>query len=64
MVKYWPEKGQSGFLVWRYMMQRDDPSAAPWTPAGQKRSKELGLAMQVGAGFILSNFEEKGALIS
>jgi hypothetical protein len=29
VVKYWPEKGQSGFLVWRYLLRRDDPSLAP-----------------------------------
>jgi SAD/SRA domain len=29
VVKYWPEKGRSGFLVWRYLLRRDDPSLAP-----------------------------------
>lgn len=24
VVKYWPEKGQSGFIVWRYRLRRDD----------------------------------------
>ena len=47
VVKYWPEKGKSGFLVWRYLMRRDDPTPAPWTKAGGKRVKELGLTMQV-----------------
>jgi hypothetical protein len=47
VVKYWAEKGKSGFLVWRYLMKRDDPTPAPWTKAGAKRIKELGLAMQV-----------------
>ena len=28
-------------------MRRDDPSPAPWTKAGKKRSAELGLEMQV-----------------
>lgn len=49
VVKYWPEKGKSGFLVWRYLMRRDDPTPAPWTKAGGKRIKELGLTMQVSA---------------
>lgn len=28
-------------------MQRDDPTPAPWTSAGKKKIKELGLVMQV-----------------
>lgn len=28
-------------------MRRDDPTPAPWTKAGGKRIKELGLTMQV-----------------
>ena len=24
VVKYWPEKGKSGFIVWRYLLRRDD----------------------------------------
>ncbi|KAL4236714.1 ubiquitin-like with PHD and RING finger domains 2 [Mactra antiquata] len=52
IVKYWPQKGQSGFLVWRYLMQRDDPTPAPWTKAGQKRTKELGLTMQYPDGYL------------
>jgi len=24
VIKYWPEKGQSGFIVWRYRLRRDD----------------------------------------
>lgn len=51
MVKYWPEKGQSGFLVWRYLFRRDDPSPAPWTKAGKKRAGELGLVMQYPDGY-------------
>lgn len=30
-------------------MRRDDPTPAPWTKAGGKRIKELGLTMQVSA---------------
>ncbi|CAG0895764.1 unnamed protein product [Darwinula stevensoni] len=43
VVKYWPEKGQSGFVVWRYLLRRDDPTPAPWTGPGKKRIEELGL---------------------
>ncbi|GIX71909.1 e3 ubiquitin-protein ligase UHRF1 [Caerostris extrusa] len=58
VVKYWPEKGKSGFLVWRYLLRPDDPSPAPWTKAGQKRIKELGLTMQYPDGY-LESLEEK-----
>ena len=47
IVKYWPERGKSGFLVWRYQFRRDDPSPAPWTKAGKKKSQDLGLEMEV-----------------
>ncbi|XP_025095806.1 E3 ubiquitin-protein ligase UHRF1-like isoform X2 [Pomacea canaliculata] len=54
IVKYWAEKGKSGFLVWRYLLRRDDPAPAPWTKEGQKRAKELGLAMQYPDGYLES----------
>lgn len=47
MVKYWPDKGKSGFLVWRYLLKRDDDEPAPWTRDGKERIKKLGLTMQV-----------------
>jgi E3 ubiquitin-protein ligase UHRF1 len=47
VVKYWPEKGKSGFIVWRYLLKRDDPTPAPWTKEGKKRIEELGLTVQV-----------------
>ena len=25
VVKYWPEKGKTGFIVWKYLIRRDDP---------------------------------------
>ena len=31
-----PEKGRSGFLVWRYLFRRDDPSPAPWKKGAKK----------------------------
>ncbi|CAB3258852.1 unnamed protein product [Arctia plantaginis] len=30
VVKYYPEKGLSGFRVWKYLLRRDDPTPAPW----------------------------------
>jgi len=42
VVKYWPEKGKSGFRVWRYLIRRDDPAPAPWTEEGKKRIEEGG----------------------
>lgn len=48
VVKYWPAKGKSGFLVWRYLLKRDDDEPAPWTRDGKERIKKLGLVMQVG----------------
>jgi len=42
VVKYWPEKGKSGFRVWRYLIRRDDPIPAPWTNEGKKRIEEGG----------------------
>ncbi|ESO04458.1 hypothetical protein HELRODRAFT_79229 [Helobdella robusta] len=51
VVKYWPEKGKSGFLVWKYLLRRDDPDPAPWTQKGADRSKVLGLVMQYPDGW-------------
>ena len=42
MVKYWPEKGQAGFIVWRFLLRRDDPAPPPWTEEGQRRIEEGG----------------------
>jgi len=42
VVKYWPEKGKSGFRVWRYLIRRDDPTPAPWTEKGKKNIEEGG----------------------
>jgi len=51
VVKYWPEKGKSGFIVWRYMLRRDDPVPAPWTKDGKRRIEDLGLVMQYPEGW-------------
>lgn len=52
VVKYWPEKGMSGFLVWRYMLRRDDEESAPWTKEGKERMKKLGLTLQYPEGYL------------
>lgn len=52
VVKYWPEKGKCGFLVWRYLLRRDDLEPAPWTPEGLERIQKLGLAVQVSEGLL------------
>ncbi|XP_072931393.1 E3 ubiquitin-protein ligase UHRF1-like [Epargyreus clarus] len=30
VVKYYQEKGLSGYRVWKYLLRRDDPAPAPW----------------------------------
>uniref|UniRef100_A0A8D3BJK8 E3 ubiquitin-protein ligase UHRF n=1 Tax=Scophthalmus maximus TaxID=52904 RepID=A0A8D3BJK8_SCOMX len=52
VVKYWPEIGKCGYLVWRYLLRRDDLEPAPWTPEGQERIKKLGLAVQYPPGYL------------
>uniref|UniRef100_A0A6Q2X1K6 E3 ubiquitin-protein ligase UHRF n=1 Tax=Esox lucius TaxID=8010 RepID=A0A6Q2X1K6_ESOLU len=51
VVKYWPEIGKCGFLVWRYLLRRDDVEPAPWTPEGLERIQKLGLTVQVSVLF-------------
>ncbi|XP_056444514.1 E3 ubiquitin-protein ligase UHRF2-like isoform X1 [Gadus chalcogrammus] len=52
VVKYWPEIGKCGFLVWRYLLRRDDLEPAAWTPEGLERSKKLSLAVQYPPGYL------------
>ncbi|XP_053157653.1 E3 ubiquitin-protein ligase UHRF1 isoform X2 [Hemicordylus capensis] len=52
VVKYWPETGKSGYLVWRYLLRRDDEEPAPWTKEGKERMKKLGLTMQYPEGYL------------
>eukprot|EP00794_Sanderia_malayensis_P007068 gene7068-7863_t len=52
IVKYWPEKGKSGFLVWRYFLRRDDPTPSPWSKKGKKLTEELGLSIQYPEGYL------------
>ncbi|XP_072260335.1 E3 ubiquitin-protein ligase UHRF2 [Pyxicephalus adspersus] len=61
VVKYWPEIGKCGFLVWRYLLRRDDMEPAPWTSEGIERSKKLGLTLQFPEGYLeaMANKEKK-----
>ncbi|XP_073491296.1 E3 ubiquitin-protein ligase UHRF2 [Aquarana catesbeiana] len=61
VVKYWPEIGKCGFLVWRYLLRRDDVEPAPWTAEGIERSKKLGLTLQFPEGYLeaMANKEKK-----
>ncbi|KAF3702019.1 E3 ubiquitin-protein ligase UHRF2 [Channa argus] len=52
VVKYWPEIGKCGYLVWRYLLRRDDLEPAPWTPEGLERIKKLGLVVQYPPGYL------------
>ncbi|XP_072309172.1 E3 ubiquitin-protein ligase UHRF2-like isoform X2 [Eucyclogobius newberryi] len=52
VVKYWPEVGKCGYLVWRYLLRRDDQEPAPWTPEGLERTKKLGLIVQFPSGYL------------
>ncbi|XP_077346932.1 E3 ubiquitin-protein ligase UHRF1-like [Lithobates pipiens] len=54
VVKYWPQKGKSGFLVWRYLLRRDDEEPAPWSKEGKDRIKKLGLTLQFPPGYLES----------
>ncbi|KAJ2715596.1 hypothetical protein H4R19_001118 [Coemansia spiralis] len=45
IVKYWKERGVSGFYVWRYLFRRDDTEPAPWTEEGQAVVARRGLVM-------------------
>ena len=52
VIKYWPEKGQSGFIVWRYRLKRDDQSPSPWTEEGKEKILELGLEIKYPEGYL------------
>ncbi|XP_046411675.1 E3 ubiquitin-protein ligase UHRF1-like [Neodiprion virginianus] len=52
VVKYYPQKGKSGFSVWRYVLRRDDPAPAPWTREGKRRIDALGLEMLYPDGYL------------
>lgn len=63
VVKYWPEIGKCGYLVWRYLLRRDDMEPAPWTPEGLERIKKLGLSVQYPPGYLaaMANKSKKEA---
>ncbi|KAK3914118.1 E3 ubiquitin-protein ligase UHRF1 [Frankliniella fusca] len=63
LVKYYPQKGESGFKVWRYLFRRDDPAPAPWTKEGKKNIERLGLTMIYPDGYeeMLAEKEAKEA---
>jgi len=45
LARYWPERGQDGYIIYKYQFRRDDPTPAPWTEEGKARIAELGLKM-------------------
>jgi len=59
VVKYWPEKGQSGFIVWRYLLRRDDPCPAPWTEEGQAKIEEEGYSLIYPDGYLEAQAEKE-----
>uniref|UniRef100_H2UJY7 E3 ubiquitin-protein ligase UHRF n=1 Tax=Takifugu rubripes TaxID=31033 RepID=H2UJY7_TAKRU len=63
VVKYWPEIGKCGYLVWRYLLRRDDQEPAPWTPEGMERTKKLGLTVQVRRRVCYSDSPSRSALL-
>jgi hypothetical protein len=36
VLNFRAEKGRAGFLIWRYLLRRDDPSPAPWEEGAPK----------------------------
>ncbi|XP_056646054.1 E3 ubiquitin-protein ligase UHRF1-like [Diorhabda sublineata] len=36
VVKYYPDKNESGLIVYKYVIRRDDPNPAPWETGGQE----------------------------
>ncbi|KAI8384791.1 PUA-like domain-containing protein [Radiomyces spectabilis] len=45
VVRYWPETGHTGHIVWRFFFRRDDPHPAPWTSDGMTFSRRHCRAM-------------------
>lgn len=52
MVKYYPDTSTYGFLMWKYVLRRDDPIPAPWTKKGAQRIAFLGLKMLYPDGYL------------
>lgn len=55
VVKYFPKVGKSGYKVWQFLLRRDDPTPAPWTPEGRKHIEAHGLEDVIYP----ENYEEK-----
>ncbi|KYM96770.1 E3 ubiquitin-protein ligase UHRF1 [Cyphomyrmex costatus] len=51
VVKYYPDTS-NGFLMWKYVLRRDDPTPAPWTKEGKKRIEFLGLKILYPDGYL------------
>uniref|UniRef100_A0A2K6LCE9 RING-type E3 ubiquitin transferase n=1 Tax=Rhinopithecus bieti TaxID=61621 RepID=A0A2K6LCE9_RHIBE len=52
VVKYWPEISSShGFLIWHYLLRRDDVEPAPCTSEGIEWLRRLCLHLQYPAGY-------------
>lgn len=56
-MKYYPDKGESGFRVWKYLLRRDDPDPAPWTALGEARMAKLGLKLMYPDGYVEANMK-------
>merc|ERR550519_3217825 len=59
LVKYWPQKGKSGFIVWRYLLRRDDPTPAPWTKKGKEKIEEEGYTLNYPDGYLEAQAEKE-----
>ena len=35
VVRYWSERGRSGFRIWRFLLRREDSAPAPWLTRAQ-----------------------------
>src|SRR5438477_478387 len=40
VVHYWAETGRAGFKIWRFRLERDDPSVSPWDPSQEDNDLE------------------------
>jgi hypothetical protein len=52
VVKYYPDKSTHGFVMWKYVLRRDDLSPAPWTQEGKEKIAFLGLKMLYPDGYL------------
>ncbi|CAD1479244.1 unnamed protein product, partial [Heterotrigona itama] len=52
VVKYYPDIGESGFRIWKFLLRRDDPIPAPWTKEGKARITALGLELIYPDGYL------------